>query len=95
MDSILITSCADFALTQVPTTPLEISHTAFLMNMAHQARTIMSVRGLDTGVAKDISGVLRISRGGGADFEGDEMEEKECLYFMEADGDVRVFERGA
>ncbi len=55
----------------------------------------MSVRGLDTGVAKDISGVLRISRGGGADFEGDEMEEKECLYFMEADGDVRVFERGA
>ncbi len=95
VDSTFITACADFALTQGPNTPLETSHSAFLMNMAHQAKTIMSVKGLDTGVAKDISGVIRISRGGGTDFEEDDVEEKECLYFMEADGAVRVFERGA
>lgn len=55
----------------------------------------MSVKGLDTGVAKDISGVLRISRAGCANIVEDDVEEKECLYLVEADGGVRVFERGA
>ncbi len=69
------------------------------MSLAHQARVILSVRGLDTGVARDVSGVLRVSRGGGYgggedDGEG-EVEERECLYFVGGDGGVRVFERGA
>lgn len=55
----------------------------------------MSVRGLDTGVAKDISGVLRISRGAGIEDEDEAVEDKECLYFVETDGSVKVFERGA
>jgi elongator complex protein 6 len=59
----------------------------------------MSVRGLDTGVARDVSGVLRICKGAGAADEADEgdgdVEERECLYFVGADGGVRVFERGA
>lgn len=57
------------------------------------------MRGLDTGVARDVSGVLRICRGAGAGDEADEgegeVEERECLYFVGADGGVRVFERGA
>ena len=55
----------------------------------------MSLKGLDTGVAKDISGVSRFSRGAGADIEYKDVEDKECLYFAEADGGVKVFERGA
>lgn len=64
---------------------------------------VMQLRGLDTGVAKDVSGVLRISKGGGwvpnSHFGSenrfcDDPEEKELLYFVQADGLVRVFGRG-
>ncbi len=54
----------------------------------------MSGRGLDTGYAKDVSGVLRISRGAGTEPVETDIEEKEYLYFVEGDGGVRVFERG-
>lgn len=64
------------------------------MNMAHQATLIMSVKGLDTGFARDVSGVLRVNRGPGADLTDTDVEEKEYLYFVEGDGGVRVFERG-
>jgi len=76
---------------QSPTTPLEISHAAFVMSMAYQSGMVMSVRGLDTGVAKDVSGVLRVTRGAEA---GGEVEEGEWLYFVGGDGGARVFERG-
>lgn len=56
---------------------------------------IMSVKGLETGVAKDISGVLNISRGPGTDGADEEVEEKEWLYHVESDGGVGIFERGA
>lgn len=65
------------------------------MSMAHQARLVMGVRGLDTGVARDVSGVLRISRGGACEEADGEMEERECLFFVGGDGGLRVFERGA
>ena len=65
------------------------------MTLAHQARSIMSVRGLDTGVAKDVSGVLRISKGAGWSADGEDIEERESLYCVGSDGGVRVFERGA
>lgn len=65
------------------------------MSLAHQARMIMSVKGLETGVAKDISGVLNISRGPGTDGADEEVEEKEWLYHVESDGGVGIFERGA
>lgn len=57
---------------------------------------VLSVRGLDTGVARDVSGVLRVSRGSGnLEQEGEEkVEERECLYFVGGDGVVRVSERG-
>ena len=50
----------------------------------------MGLRLLDTGTARDVSGVLRVTRGP----EGDELEEREFLYFVSGDGGVRVFERG-
>ena len=94
--STIIATAADLPLLQSPTTPLEISHTSFVMSLAHQARSVMSLRGLDTGVAKDVSGVLRVSKGAG-EFSAEEgdVEERECLYYVGSDGGVRVFERGA
>lgn len=62
----------------------------------------MGVRALETGAARDVSGVLRITRGGGwgggaggweEDGEG-EGREVELLYLVGRDGNVKVFERG-
>lgn len=55
----------------------------------------MSLRGLDTGFARDVSGVLRISRGAAEPGNGAELEERECLYHVAQDGGVKVFDRGA
>jgi elongator complex protein 6 len=58
----------------------------------------MSLRLLDTGTARDVSGVVRITIG---DLVADDchdvqriMEEKELLYFVGGDSRVKVFERG-
>ena len=63
------------------------------MSLAHQARLLVGVRELDTGAARDVSGVVRVNRGGGEDAQ--EVEEREFLYFVGGDGGVKVFERGA
>ncbi|OAX85438.1 hypothetical protein ACJ72_00163 [Emergomyces africanus] len=86
-------------------TPLDREHASLVVGMAHQARMVMQLRGLDTGVARDVSGVLRISKGGGwvpetgmGQNKGRPghtgLEEKEVLYFVQGDGAVRVFGRG-
>ena len=57
----------------------------------------MSLRLLDTGTARDVSGVVRITSGDQAadDKQNFQMiEEKELLYFVGGDGSVKVFERG-
>lgn len=64
----------------------------------------MGVRALETGAARDVSGVLRITRGGGyggweeeEEEEGEGMgmgREVELLYLVGRDGNVKVFERG-
>ncbi|KAI9715870.1 MAG: hypothetical protein M1812_005690 [Candelaria pacifica] len=101
--SIIVTVAADSPLTQSPTTPLETQHTALLVTLAHQASYVISLRLLDTGTARDISGVMRVTMGPeGADGDGVERrdggitgaEEKELLYFVGGDGGVKVFERG-
>ncbi|MCJ1255885.1 hypothetical protein MMC24_003703 [Lignoscripta atroalba] len=89
----VITAAADFALTQSPTTPLEVNHAAFIVSLTHQASFTMSLRLLDTGAARDISGVLRVTRGAGSGQEGEEVEEKELLYLVGGDGGLKVFER--
>ncbi|KAF7512283.1 hypothetical protein GJ744_001851 [Endocarpon pusillum] len=75
--------------------------------MAHQAERVVQLRGLDTGAARDVSGVLRFSNGGAAaaaaaGLEGTEggeaavkeEEEGEWLYQVKGDGSVRVWTRG-
>lgn len=77
---------------------MEINHAAFVVGLAHQARLVISLSGLETGAAKDVSGVLRVGRGGAEEQEEDEedmIEEREFLYFVSGDGGVRVFEKGA
>ncbi|RYP23710.1 hypothetical protein DL765_001006 [Monosporascus sp. GIB2] len=62
---------------------------------SHGAHMVMGLRMLDTGTAKDVSGVLRITCGGQYDQETENaVDERELLYFVGGDGGVRVFERG-
>lgn len=74
-----------------------------MTGLAHQASRVVQLRGLDTGAARDVSGVLRVSKGGGgpvpgpwdeAGVEGDDEGEGEWLYQIKGDGSVRVWGRG-
>ncbi|KAF2485979.1 hypothetical protein BDY17DRAFT_246791 [Neohortaea acidophila] len=76
--------------------PVEVQTSAFVVLMAHAASFVVGVRELLTGAARDVSGVVRITRGGGA-YEGDEagdVKEVEALYLVQRDGGVKVFGRG-
>ncbi|PLB52418.1 hypothetical protein P170DRAFT_472313 [Aspergillus steynii IBT 23096] len=78
-------------------TPLETEHSAFVIGSAHRAQMVMQLRNLETGVARDVSGVLRVSKGGAwgrDDGAQGHWEEKEVLYFVQRDGGVNVFGRG-
>lgn len=79
-------------------TPLEKDHAALLLSSAHQADFTMGLRLLDTGTARDVSGVIRITVGDQASEDDRDIqrkiEERELLYFVGGDGGVRVFERG-
>lgn len=94
----IITVSADYPLVSSHSTPLETDHAAFLLSVAHQADFVMGVRLLDSGTARDVSGVVSITvRERGTVDEGNVatvIEEKELLYFVGGDGGVRVFERG-
>jgi len=79
---------ADDPLLRTQTTSLERSHAALVLAQAHIADVILSLRMLDTGVAKDVSGVVRATARKG------EEEGAEYLYHVGADGNVKVFERG-
>lgn len=93
-----MTLSADLPLVSNQTTPLEKNHAAFLLSVAHQADVTMGLRMLDTGTARDVSGVIRITvRDQAAGEEEDarrSIEERELLYFAASDGGVKVFERG-
>ena len=91
-----LTLSADSPLVHRPVdaaTPLEIAHRAFLTTVAYRSRLVMQLRCLETGVAKDITGILRASRGGSFDDEEDHLEEGEWLYHLKTDGSVRVWEK--
>ncbi len=88
----------------VPPQPLELSHHNFVVKCAHMSRRILGVRVLDTGVARDVSGVIRITEQTASwlnlGLQGENKTEasgkgKEFLYQVKGDGSVRVFERGA
>ncbi|KAF7196790.1 hypothetical protein HII31_01708 [Pseudocercospora fuligena] len=79
-------------------TPIEAETAAFITTQAHAARLVLSVRELDTGAAKDISGVLRVTKGGESyDLDEDERDTKEAelLYLVQRDGNAKVFSRGS
>lgn len=77
-------------------TPLERDTASFPVQQAHAAKFVMGVRELETGAARDVSGVVRVTRGGDAlDEEGEEVREMEALFLVGRDGGVKVFERGA
>ena len=72
-------------------------HAAFVVGLGHIAGRVFGLRGLETGVARDVSGVLRVTAGGMGvgKGEGEEKDEgKEVLYFVGDGGGVEVFERG-
>jgi len=76
---------------------LERDHAALVLNMSHEADFVMSLRLLDTGTARDVSGVLRITIEDSIEQAGEDIQrriEKELLYFVGGDGGVKVFERG-
>jgi elongator complex protein 6 len=93
-----LTFSADNPLVSNQRTPLELNHAAALLGTAHEADFIISLRLLDSGTARDVSGVVRITAGkqalGMSEDTRGKVEEKELLYFVGGDGGVKVFERG-
>ncbi|KAI1362428.1 hypothetical protein F5Y08DRAFT_274334 [Xylaria arbuscula] len=92
--SCIITVSADEPLIAAQSTPLEKEHASLALSLAHDAHFVMSLRMLETGTAKDVSGVLRVTPGGDEDAGSTPIEDRELLYFIGGDGSVRVFERG-
>jgi elongator complex protein 6 len=88
-----------------PPQPLESAHHNLLVKLAHMSRRTLGVRILDTGVARDVSGVIRVTeqRMGWMDMglqDADQRDDesgmgREFLYQVKGDGSVRLFERGA
>ncbi len=87
----IITLAADDPLIKEQETALEKQHAWFALSLAHEADTVLSLRLLDTGAAKDVSGVIRITHGGSGGARG---TDHEYLYHVGGDGGVKVFERG-
>lgn len=97
---------ADDALLSLSTLPqpLEVDAHNFLVKVAHMSSRILSCRVLDTGLAKDVSGVLRVTENKiGLDLalpsdderNAEETQGRELLYLVKGDGSVKMFERGA
>lgn len=96
MHATLLVLAADDALLRAPRTPLERAHAALVLSQAHAARAVVALRMLDTGAARDVSGVVRIAlRPDDDDADDDALPDAEYLYHVAGDGAVSVFERGA
>ena len=79
-------------------TPLEVDIAALTVGLAHEAAVVLGCRLLGTGWAKDVSGVIRATRGGAAhdwDGGGQAVGEGEWLYHVAGDGGVNVWNRGS
>lgn len=88
--STVLTLSADTPLVAAQATALEREHASLVLSTAHAADAVLALRMLDTGTARDVSGVLRIT-GPGVEGMGGATE---YLYHVVADGGVKVFERG-
>jgi elongator complex protein 6 len=75
---------------------LQIEQQQFLVSLIHQADHVLSSRTLDTGQASDVSGVLRVTRGGHVSTsEGSQAIDKEYLYHVDAGRAAHVWQRGS
>ncbi|KAI5917513.1 hypothetical protein F4810DRAFT_695981 [Camillea tinctor] len=92
--SAIITLSADEPLIASQITSLEKEHAEFVLSLAHDAYLVIGLRLLDTGTARDVSGVLRMTTGGQSYDNSRNVDERELLYFVGGDSAVRVFERG-
>jgi hypothetical protein len=98
--NVIVTCSADYPLLHNPfssAAPLEAEHRAFVTTIAHQSQTVVQLRSLGTGAARDITGVLRVSAGGAYDESNDDdvaFEDAEWLYQVRGDGSVRIWGRG-
>jgi elongator complex protein 6 len=88
---------ADHALLQsTPPTALTQNQAVLLMSLIHGAFSVIGLRPLQTGTAKDVTGVMRVTRGGAwYDFisgnrDTGEPAEWEMLYRLE-DGRAKLF----
>lgn len=91
MHASIVTVAADEPLVGAQATTLEKEHASFVLGLAHAAEMVVGLRLLDTGTARDVSGVLRVTAGGDGERT---VEEAELLYFVGGDGSVKVFGRG-
>jgi elongator complex protein 6 len=71
---------------------LQSSHQQFLLTTTHQSTAVLSTRVLDTGQAKDVSGVLRINSQG--TMCRSQLWDVELLYHLEPSRAVRIWQRG-
>ncbi|KAM0279663.1 hypothetical protein ACHAQH_004465 [Verticillium albo-atrum] len=90
----VVAVAADEPFVAAQGTGLERGHAGFVLALAHAAEVVVGLRLLDTGGASDVSGVVRITAGGGDDGVEREVEEGEFLYYVGGDGSVKVFHRG-
>jgi elongator complex protein 6 len=75
---------------------LQIEQQQFLVSLIHQADYVLSSRTLDTGQASDVSGVLRVTRGGHVSTsEESQAIDKEYLYHVDAGRAAHVWQRGS
>lgn len=96
VESTILMVNADSALVSWAHSRIETEHAAFVITLAHQASSVSSLRMLDTGLAKDVSGVLRITTSDKTisdHWDESKRDEKEVLYLVK-DGLVEVFNRG-
>ncbi|KAI5806871.1 hypothetical protein EDC01DRAFT_742591, partial [Geopyxis carbonaria] len=86
---------ADSSLITRNSTRLEMEHSAFVLTLAHQASTTVSLRMLDTGVAKDVSGIIRVTKNKGCQemSPGIDFDDEEFLYVVK-DSSINMFNRG-
>ena len=94
---LVVSVSADAPLLHQSRSPLEEKHQSFVTTIAHQSNRLIQLRSLDTGAARDISGVVRISHGGQYQSDDNEsnLDEHEYLYFVSNGGSViRIWSRG-
>ncbi|KAI9163367.1 hypothetical protein HJFPF1_04975 [Paramyrothecium foliicola] len=90
----ILTVAADAPLVHAQATTLEREHAALALGLAHEADTLLSLRMLDTGTARDVSGVVRVTAQQPPGDDEPDAGEREFLYYVAGDGAVKVFERG-